>query len=188
MIINATNHAGLRLIRVTLLAVVLAGCGDERLVQATREADRRQAQQNDQLARTVNEETVFRQDMTKLQRELRADQASISQQRDQLEVERKQIASQRAWAEFYAPLLESLGVVAVVVAALAYAGIMLHTLRNSGPADIVLVESLVDQLLSVEQLPAPMLLPPDNDTQLLTSTTAGQNPASTAIIPRRPDV
>jgi hypothetical protein len=36
-----------------------------------------------------NEETVFRQQAAKLQNDLRADQAVIAQQRDQLEIERK---------------------------------------------------------------------------------------------------
>ena len=188
MKLNATKHVGLRLIPAMFLVIVLAGCGDDRVAQVTREADNRQAEQNRQIARVVNEETVFRQDAAKLQRELRADQATVAQQRDQLEAERKQIASQREWAGFYKPLLETAGVVAVIVVVLAYCGFLVHTLRNSGPGDIVLVESLVDQLLSVEQLPPPMLLPPDKDTQLLASNTAGQRPASTAIIPRSPHV
>ena len=109
-------------------------------------------------------------------------------ERNQLEAERRQIASQREWAEFYKPLLETAGVVAVIVAVLTYCGFLVLTLRHNGPADALLAEALVDQLISVEQLPAPMLLPPDSDTQFLTSTTAGQSPASTAIVPRSPHV
>ena len=188
MKLNETNQAGLRLIPAMLLVIVLAGCGDERVVQVTREADNRQAEQNRQIARVVNEESTFRQQAAKLQNDLRADQAAIAQQRDQLEAERKQIASQREWAEFYKPLLETAGVVAVIVAVLAYCGFLVRTLRNSGPADALLAEALVDRILSVEQLPPPMLLPPSNDTQLLASNTAGESPASTAIAPRSPYV
>ena len=185
---NATKHASLHLIPAMLFVIVLAGCGDERLVQVTREGDERQAEQNRQIARVVNEETTFRQQAAKLQNDLRADQAAIAQQRDQLEAERRQIASQREWAEFYKPLLETAGIVVVIIATLAYCGFLVGTLRHHGPADALLAEALVDQILSVEQLPPPMLLPPSNDTQLLASNTAGESPASTAIAPRSPYV
>jgi len=116
----AINHVGLHLIPAMFLAVVLAGCGDERLVEATRQADERQAQQNDQMANVINQEAIVRQQVAKLQNDLRADQAAIARERDQLEAERRAAASWRQWAEFYTPLLEILGVVAVVVAVLAY--------------------------------------------------------------------
>lgn len=173
--LTMANRASQAMIPAICL-VILAGCADERVVQVTREADNHQAQQNDQIARVVNEETAFRQEAAKLQRDLRADQAAIAQQRDQLEAERREAASWRQWAIFYTPILESLGVVAVVVAVLAYCGFLVHTLRNSGPADAVLTESLVDQILSVEM--SPMLLP-DEARQL----PAPRTPASTAIIP-----
>ena len=159
---NPTNPAGLLLIPVMALALVLTGCGNDRVVQVTREADNRQAQQNDQIARVVNEETVFRQQAAKLQNDLRADQAGIARERDQLEAERREAASWRQWAIFYQPLMENFGVVAVIVAVLAYCGFLVHTLRHHGPADTVLAESLVDQLIAIEQLPP--MLPPGNDT------------------------
>ncbi len=168
MKLTATNPAGLHLILAIVLAIVLAGCGDtERVVEITRQADERQAEQNRQIARVVNEETVFRQDAAKLQRDLRADQAAIAQQRDQLEAERRDIAGWRQWAIFFTPLLESLGVVAVVVAVLSYCGFLVHTLREQSPADAVLADSIVQQILSVsvESLPPPTQLPSDIDSQ-----------------------
>ena len=75
--------------RLLPLILLLAGCGDGRVVTVTREADERQAKQNDQMARLVNEETAFRQQAAKLQNDLRADGAGVAQQRDALEIERK---------------------------------------------------------------------------------------------------
>ena len=152
---TANYHPSLSLILLIVLAAFFAGCADERVVQVTREADNRQAQQNDQIARVVNEETAFRQESAKLHRDLRSDQAAIAQQRDQLEAERKQIASQRQWAEFYTPLLETVGIVAVIIAVLVYCGLLLRTLANNGPADAILAESLAAQILPVESLPPP---------------------------------
>jgi hypothetical protein len=157
---TVTKPAGLRLILAALLVVVLVGCGDERLVQTVQDADRRQAQQNNEIARVCDDATVVRQQVAKLQNDLRDDQAAIGRERDRLEAERRQIASQRPWAELYSPLLEAIGVVAVVVAVLTYCSMLVHSLRRNGPADAVLADSLVQQLLSVEQLPPPTLLPP----------------------------
>ncbi len=136
------------------LVLLLTGCGDERVVKVAREADERQAKQNEQIARVVNEETAFRQQAAKLQNDLRADQAVIAQQRDALEIERKQLASQREWAALYTPLVETIGIVAVVVAGLVYCGfVVVYGLRRSGGHEIG--ELLLDDLVSHQ----PVLLP-----------------------------
>ncbi len=136
------------------LILLLAGCGDERVVKVAREADERQAKQNEQIARVVNEETAFRQQAAKLQNDLRADQAVIAQQRDALEIERKQLASQREWAAFYTPLLETGGVVAVVVAGLVYCSfVVVYGLRRGGDHEIG--ELLLEDFVSHR----PVLLP-----------------------------
>ena len=83
----------------------------------------------------------------KLQRDLRADQASIAQQRDRLEAERRQIASTREWAAFYTPLVETIGIVAVVIAVLIYAGfIVAYSFRHNSGADREVAELLVHQI------------------------------------------
>ena len=128
------------------LILLLAGCGDERVVKVAREADDRQAKQNEQIARVVNEETAFRQQAAKLQNDLRADQAVIAQQRDQLEIERKQLAGQREWAAFYTPLLETIGVVAVVVAILVYCSFVLVYGLRRGSASHEITELLVQDI------------------------------------------
>ncbi len=135
------------------LILLLAGCGDERVVKVSTEAADRQAKQNEQIARVVNEETTFRQQAAKLQNDLRADQAVIAQQRDELETERKQLASRREWAAFYTPLLETIGVVAVVVVVLLYCSfVVVYGLRRSGGE---VGELLLDDLVSQQ----PVLLP-----------------------------
>jgi hypothetical protein len=126
------------------LVLLLAGCGDERVVKISTEAADRQAKQNEQMAHIVNEETAFRQQAAKLQNDLRADQAAIAQQRDALEIERKQLASQREWAAFYTPLLETIGVVAVVVAGFVYCSfVVVYGLRGGGGQDEVAGEEKV---------------------------------------------
>ncbi len=136
------------------LILLLAGCGDERVVKVSTEAADRQAKQNEQIARVVNEETTFRQQAAKLQNDLRADQAVIAQQRDQLEIERKQLASQREWAAFYTPLLETVGVVAVVVVVLLYCSfVVVYSLRRGGDHEVA--ELLLNDLVSHQ----PVLLP-----------------------------
>ena len=76
MKLTANKHAVLQLVPTMLLVIGFAGCGDDRVVQVTREADNRQAEQNREIARVVNEETVFRQEAAKLQNDLRSDQAA----------------------------------------------------------------------------------------------------------------
>ena len=138
------------------LILLLAGCGDERVVRVTREADERQAKQNDQMARLVNEETAFRQQAAKLQNDLRADQAAVAQQRDALEIERKQLASQREWAALYTPLVETAGVVAVVVAVLVYCSFVLVYGLRRGEGSQEVSELLPTDLVSRQ----PVLLRP----------------------------
>lgn len=143
---------------VPLILLLLAGCGDERVVKVTHEADERQAKQNEQIARVVNEETAFRQQAAKLQNDLRADQAVIAQQRDQLEAERRQIASQREWAAFYTPLLETIGVVAVVVAILVYCSfVLVYGLRRDSASHEV--TELLVQDITMDQPTLPLASP-----------------------------
>ncbi len=64
-----------------------------------------------------------------------------------MEIERKQLASQREWAAFYTPLLETIGVVAVVVAGLMYCSfVVVYGLRRSGGDEVA--EMLLDDLVS----------------------------------------
>jgi hypothetical protein len=159
------------------LILILAGCGDERAVKIATEAADRQAKQNDQIARIVNEETAFRQQAAKLQNDLRADQAAIARERDQLETERRQLAGQREWAVFYTPLLETIGVVAVVVAILLYCSFVVYGLRRDNGGDREVTELLLNDLVSLQ----PVLLP-----QLPTSPAKLRlpSPGRAAQIPR----
>ena len=128
------------------------------VVKISTEAADRQAKQNEQMARIVNEETAFRQQAAKLQNDLRADQAAMAQQRDQLEIERKQLASQREWAAFYTPLLETIGVVAGLV---YYNFVVVYALRRSGSqdeaAELLLSDLVCHQPGLLPRLPASLV-------------------------------
>ena len=75
-----------------------------------------------------------------------------------MEIARKQLASQREWAAFYTPLLETIGVVAVVVAGLVYCSfVIVYGLRcseDSEVADLLLNDLVCDQPLLRPGLPA----------------------------------
>ena len=79
--------------------------------QADREAD--QVRQMTQLQQQVAEgsrhlveaDAETRKELTELQRDLRSDQATVGQQRDSLEVERRQIAAERRWDSMVGPAI-----------------------------------------------------------------------------------
>jgi len=135
---------------------VIAGCGsDDRVVAISREAADRQAQQNTEMARVVDDETAVRHQVAKLQNDLRDDQAKIAKQRDELEAERQLIASRREWAEFLTPLLETVGIVAVVIAVLVYCGSILANGFRHDSHDHEVAEMLVADITAER----PVLLP-----------------------------
>ena len=96
-----------RILPAILLICLIAGCGgDERLVQMAKEHEARQAEQNLKMAelqksvaegskRLVEAEAESRDKFLAMQDNLRADQATVGQQRDKLEAERREIAQQR---------------------------------------------------------------------------------------------
>ena len=91
-----------------LLLVAATGCresNDDRLVEMAQEHVARQAEQNRQMSEShkelaegsrqlVEADAKAREELVVLQHDLRADQAEIGHQRDQLEAERRQIAEQ----------------------------------------------------------------------------------------------
>jgi hypothetical protein len=93
---------------LALIGTVLAiGCDeDKRLVEFAKEADQRQAEQNHEIAQQNHEiaaatkhlveaDAKARQELVAMERGLQAERATVGQQRDQLEVERRQLASAR---------------------------------------------------------------------------------------------
>ena len=104
-----------RLLASLMALALIAGCDeDKRLIDQAREADERQAEQNRQIAhqnhelaeatnRLIEADARSREELVALERDLQVERAVIGRQRDALEAERKQIASQRrhesVWAE-----------------------------------------------------------------------------------------
>jgi hypothetical protein len=96
-----------KLVATALLLALAVGCDeDKRLVEQAREADERQADQNRQIAhqnhqlaeatnRLIEADAKSREELVALERDLQAERAAIGKQRDELETERRQIASQR---------------------------------------------------------------------------------------------
>ena len=79
--------------------------------QADREAEhiRQMAQLQQQVAEgsrhLVEADAETRKELTELQRDLRSDQATVGQQRDSLEAERRQIAADRRWDSVVGPAI-----------------------------------------------------------------------------------
>ena len=96
-----------RFVALLLTLAPAVGCDeDKRLVEQAREADERQAEQNRQIAhqnhelaeatnRLIEADARSREELVALERDLQAERAVVGRQRDALEAERKQIASQR---------------------------------------------------------------------------------------------
>lgn len=95
---------------ILLLVALATGCetSDERLVEVTREANQRQAEQNRQIAyqnrqlaeaskELIEADARSRQELVALERDLQAERAVIGRRRDELESERRTIAQQRRW-------------------------------------------------------------------------------------------
>ena len=98
------------LIPVWVLTISNAGCQSEsdRVAEVAREAAQRQAEQSKEMVqlqnqvaedsrRLVEADAKARAEMTAIQRDLQQSQTEIGRQRDQLEVERRQIAAERFW-------------------------------------------------------------------------------------------
>lgn len=93
-----------------MLAVLASGCetNDERLVEFSREASQRQADQNREIAHQNRElaeaskelikaDAESRRELVALERDLQAERAVIGRQRDELEQERRDVARERHW-------------------------------------------------------------------------------------------
>ena len=153
---------------ILLTICLLAGCpGDERVVQVSREAADRQAEQNRQIAHQnqqiaqtaehlVEADGQSRTELVALQRDLQAQQAEVARQRDALEAERRQQAEKRQTESTLAPVIESLGGVLVCALLIAFCCYLARGLRTEGDANPEINELLVMDLVSEQ----PMLMPP----------------------------
>ncbi len=171
------------LVVVTVIATALiGGCegGDGRLVGMARESADRQAEQNRQMAqlqgqvaegarRLIEAGAQARQELTALQRDLRADQAEVGRQRDQLEAERREIAKQRHRDPIIAAAMMNVGLVLACLLPLVLCGYLLYVLRDSGTEDEAVTELLIEELVADR----PRLLPPSRPPPALQEQPAG---------------
>lgn len=172
---------------ILVLVCPVAGCEDEddRVAEVAREAAQRQAEQNKQMAqlqnqvaegsrRLVEAEAQARSEILALQRDLQQSQAEIGRQRDQLEVERRQIASQRYWDAIFGESISAAVILLACMLPLLLCWALLRRPSHDDESDTVLAEFLVQELSS----DAPILLPERSVPHLLEtgSSQQDQNP------------
>ncbi|QDU30686.1 hypothetical protein ETAA8_58330 [Anatilimnocola aggregata] len=151
----------------------LAGCStDERLADLAQQVTHEQAAQNERMAEAsqtvalgsqqlVVADAQARRELIDLQHELRRDQAGIAEQRDVLEVERREVAQARHKESLLTSGLTAVGTLLATLAPLVLAAISLIGLWRETTKEEegqVLIEELAHHLLAE---PLPLLPEPD---------------------------
>lgn len=151
------------------LMILITGCEEnEQVARVATEAANRQASQNQEMARLNREvaegtktlvaaDAKARTEIVAAQKELHAQQPEVGHQRDQLEVERKEIVSQRQTELLLAPVLQGLGILLFGGLVIGLCWYLLHGLRNDGEQSQELSELLVMELSTnaTTSLPGP---------------------------------
>ena len=144
--------------------------------QADREAEhsRQMAQLQQQVAEgsrhLVEADADTRKELTELQRDLRNDQATVGQQRDALEAERRQITAERRWDSVVGPAITGAAILIACILPLILCVMALRGLRHPEEPNGVLAEILVEELVAER----PRILP----RPLLRSVIEGPHPGS----------
>lgn len=154
-------------VTVAILALMAAGCNsDQRLAEMASRSMEIQAKQNAQTAEMQNDisasarqlveaDAAARQETLAMQRELQKEYTTIGEQRDSLEDDRRQIASQRYLNPLIATAITQVGLALACVLPLVICWQLLKV--NSDPADDQKVaEVLLNDLMTSE----PVLLIP----------------------------
>jgi len=153
---------------IILAIVFLSSCDDnERVARVSQEAAARQAEQNKEMAQQnqriaeaakelVQADAQARMEQSVMHKDLRADQAEVGKQRDQLEAERKQIATERKWDQLLASAIQDLGVFLVIAAIIGFCWYLLMGLRHETVTDQAVGELLIQEIVAEN----PILLPP----------------------------
>ncbi len=168
-----------RILPASLLMCLIVGCGsDDRLTQMAKEHEARQAEQNLQMAelqksvadgskRLVEAEAESRNKLLAMQDKLRADQATVGEQRDKLEGERREIAEQRLRDPIIAEAIVQVGLVLACLLPLVLAGYLVYAMKHTvSHDDAIVTEFLVADLVSEH----PLLLGPPTQPRLLPQT------------------
>jgi len=143
------------------------GCNeDARVARIAIESAQRQAEQSREMARAggqvsegakrlVAADAEARKELTAAHRELQAESAKVGRQRDRLEAERREIASQRRTESILGPVIKSGGVLVVCGLVITFCLLLLFGLRRQDGSADVLSELLVEELASDR----PVMLP-----------------------------
>lgn len=151
-----------QLIVVALIAAGSAGCGggNEELARMGHSFATEQSRQNQRVSDShvavaqgskllVESDAKARRELIQLQQRLGQEQAAIGLQRDQLEVERRQLAEQRQTESFYGTFALTLSLTLACLAPLGLAGLALWSLHRGCTRQEVndlLVEELAEAL------------------------------------------
>ena len=167
------------LIPVWVLTISIAGCQSEsdRVAEVARESAQRQAEQSKQMAQLqgqvaegsrqlVEADAKARAEMAAIQRDLQQSQTEIGRQRDQLEVERRQIAAERFWDALLGNSITAAATLLACLLPLLLCWALLRRPSHDHEADAALAEFLVQELTSSH----PVLLPADSPRPLLEQT------------------
>jgi hypothetical protein len=174
------------LILILLALLLTAGCGsnDDRLVNMAQDHEKRQAEQNQRMAelqnqvaegskRLVEADAESREKFLAIQDNLRADQAAVGQQRDKLEVERREIAAQRIRDPIIAASIVQIGLWLACLLPLILAGYLVYAMRETtNQDDAIVAEFLVTDIAAEHPLllgpptsPEPLQLPKPETTE-----------------------
>lgn len=127
------------------MSICLVGCDDEKHLVETAE-------------RLVEADAKAREDAMAMQRELHEEAAEIGRQRDQLEVERQEIAEERLTESVVGPAISNAAPLLACGLALLLCHFLIYGLRSAPGEDDVVADVLVDELVSDR----PALAPPDS--------------------------
>ena len=172
-----------------LIPLGMVGCSrpdmrDQRLVDLAKESMARQAQQNQHIARQsqsivqesqklaaaaeqlVTHDAKARQELVaahdRLNPQLNQQRAAIDAGRDQLELERRQLAQQRHRDPIVAAAIQNVGLIVACLLPLIVAVFVIRQMRSDEPDDAAIAQLLVHELTSDQPrlLPGPSLRPP----------------------------
>jgi hypothetical protein len=148
----------------TVSVLVLAGCDrDERLVQATREADQRQAQQNQLIAKQSQQVATATRQLIEadakarheliaaqaaLETKLQDQRAGLDRQHEGLEQDRREVAEQRNRDPIVAAAITALGVTVAFLLPLAFCIYLLRAVSSPDIGTDSLAEMLVLEMAS----------------------------------------
>jgi hypothetical protein len=173
------------------LLIGLTGCGsdDERLLKMAQDHEAQQAAQNQRMAdlqksvaegskRLIETEAESRDKLFTMQDNLRADQATVGEQRDKLEGERRrEIAQQRIRDPIIAAAIIQVGLCLACLLPLVLAGYVVYSMKHTtSQDDAVVTELLVAELVSEHPL---LLGPPKSPEPLQLPKPETAEPAAT---------